>query len=80
MGVNDVSSIDQNCAKFVSGACVLCSKGFYFGSSGKCLAADPLCNTFDQLNGRCLTCFPNFVIVDGLCVKDARPSNCIEWF
>lgn len=76
-GVNDVSSIDKNCAKFAAGICVQCSKGFYFGPQSSCLMVDPLCNTFDALNGQCLTCFPSFILSNGSCIRDSRPSNCV---
>jgi hypothetical protein len=80
---NDTSPIDLNCASFVSGACVKCSKGFYFGSNGACLAVSPLCQTFDPATGSCLTCYPSFIVVGGACVEDKNHTqgdpNCASW-
>jgi len=51
--------------------CARCSEGYYFERDGKCRAVDPLCATFNKLNGQCLTCFSGFEIKSGLCVVAA---------
>jgi len=59
-----------------------CSNGYYFEKDGKCTAADPLCATFDQMNGHCLSCFAGYQVQSGLCVpkpEDARDPNCASF-
>jgi len=80
---NDTSVIDPNCASFVSGACVKCSKNFFFDSLGVCEAVSPLCQTYDPLNGNCLTCYQSFILNNGACIEDKNntqgDSNCASW-
>ena len=61
---------DPNCARFNEGICITCSSGFYFGNDGLCKQANPLCETFDQTNGNCLSCFFGFALNGGNCVED----------
>lgn len=61
---------DPNCARFNEGICLTCSSGFYFGNDGLCKQANPLCETFDQTNGNCLSCFFGFALKGGNCVED----------
>ena len=70
---------DPFCAEFQNDMCKKCSSGYYFEKDGKCTAADPLCVTFDQMNGRCLSCFVGYKVQSGLCVPkpdDAIDPNC----
>lgn len=48
--------------------CVKCSWGSFLNSKGKCQQANPLCKTFDQTNGKCLSCYPGFEVEEGNCV------------
>lgn len=73
---------DAYCAEFQEGFCVKCSNGYYFERDGKCTAADPLCATFDPMDGRCLTCFLGYEVQSGLCIlkeEDARDPNCASF-
>jgi hypothetical protein len=62
-GNSSSSAIDPNCAAFAAGACVRCSKNFYFGANGTCLGVNPLCQTFDLTNGHCLSCYQSYVLM-----------------
>lgn len=77
------SAIDPNCAAFAAGACMRCSKNFYFGSNGKCMAVNPLCQTYDPANGNCLSCYQSYVVSNGSCVRDVNGTssdpNCASW-
>jgi hypothetical protein len=73
---------DPFCAEFQNSICMKCSNGYYFEKDGKCTAADPLCATFDQMNGHCLSCFVGYQVQSGLCVpkpEDARDPNCASF-
>lgn len=79
-------SIDPNCASFNSnGNCMLCSKGASFNSLGLCIILDPSCLTYNQANGRCLTCYPGYGLdATGVtCVVQAVQANtnpyCSKW-
>lgn len=61
---------DPNCAQFDDGFCIKCSSGFYFNDQGLCQLANPLCDTFDERNGDCTSCFLGFVLIDGRCEED----------
>jgi len=75
--------IDPNCASFTNNVCVKCSKNYYFGIKGLCILANPLCQTFDPTNGKCLTCFQSYVLNKGECIIDANNTatdpNCASW-
>lgn len=51
---------DPNCAEWADGLCMRCSKGTFFDPAGLCKNADPLCKTFSDLDGACLTCYTGF--------------------
>jgi hypothetical protein len=82
LGDDKNSAIDPNCAAFAAGACVRCSKNFYFGVNGACLAVNPLCQTFDPTNGNCLSCYQSYTISSGTCILDPNGSDekCASWF
>lgn len=82
-GNSSSSAIDPNCAAFAAGACVRCSRNFYFGANGACVAVNPLCQTFDPSNGNCLSCYQSYVLSSGSCVPDVNGTNsdpnCASW-
>lgn len=82
-GNSSSSAIDPNCAAFAAGACVRCSKNFYFDVNGTCVAVNPLCQTFDPSNGNCLSCYQSYVLSSGSCVPDVNGTNsdpnCASW-
>ena len=63
--------------------CVKCSKNFYFGDDGFCKPVDPLCKTYDLINGNCLTCYQSYIIEGIKCVQDTENTsndpNCASW-
>jgi len=76
---------DALCAKWSNGVCVQCSRSAYF-RNGVCTQSDPLCKTFDQSNGNCLSCYAGYVLNGGNCVRapDSQaegPSDllCAKW-
>jgi len=83
MKSNDTSAIDPNCASFVSGACVRCSKNYFFNSFNVCQSVSPLCKTYDTIFGYCLTCYQSFILKNGACIEDKNntqgDSNCASW-
>ena len=67
---DDTIAGDSNCAEWRDGLCMRCSQGTFFDPIGLCKPADPLCKTFSELDGRCLTCYVGFKIEGLKCVKD----------
>ena len=62
---------------------IKCSKNFYFGDDGFCKPVDPLCKTYDLINGNCLTCYQSYIIEGIKCVQDTENTsndpNCASW-
>ncbi len=65
-----VANSDLNCAKYDSkGKCVECNDRFYFNTdTGLCTEVSEFCDTWDNVNGECVTCFPGYGIpITGVC-------------
>lgn len=45
-----------------------CAIGTFFDPAGLCKAANPLCKTFSQIDGACLTCFIGYTKIGRECV------------
>ncbi len=71
------------CGKWSNTACLSCSARAYFNSLGVCTAVSDQCETFDPLDGSCLTCYGGYTLKSGTCVKSATttPSDvgCSIW-
>lgn len=81
------SNVKSNplCANWNSSVCVACAHRAYFDVSGVCNAVSEHCNTWDRLNGGCLSCYSGYDLVNGSCVysplNTAAPadSGCQTW-
>jgi hypothetical protein len=81
------SNIHSNplCAYWNSSVCISCANRAYFNAEGICTAVNDNCNTWDRLNGGCLTCFNGYDLNNGSCVfspsNTASPtdSGCYTW-
>lgn len=74
---------DQYCKTWQGSVCLECSFGAFFLSSGVCAVANPLCKTFSQSNGQCLSCYNSFELSGGDCVKSVSSlsdPNCAEFY
>jgi len=61
---------DPNCARYVGNTnnCAACSNRFYLSSrTNRCTAVNNQCNTFDQSNGLCLSCYQGYTLSNGDC-------------
>ena len=57
----------SSCSKFnKDGSCALCGTGSYL-SGGQCIAIDPQCPNFDVKSEVCLSCYPGYSILNGVC-------------
>jgi len=65
--VNTTTQANIGCAVWKNGACVQCSKRWYF-SNGSCAAISDLCSTWDDATGVCQSCYYGYKVVDGACV------------
>lgn len=70
--IQDNSTTDQNCASWNGSICLQCAFGSYFDSSHVCQIVDPLCATFNNTNGFCLSCYSSYVLGNGKCLKDTN--------
>lgn len=59
----------------MTGICVKCSRNFFFGQDGLCKAVNPLCKTFNPINGNCLTCYQSYVLDGANCVQDVNQAS-----
>ena len=59
---------DANCIKLLNNDCIQCADGFFLNTQKKCELANPQCRTIDSL-GRCLTCYPGFILTNGDCLS-----------
>lgn len=76
--ISSSATAPTNCAIFTNGVCVKCSKGSYF-SQGQCVSVSPLCQTYDENNGNCLSCFNGYVLQGPTCiVSSAAPSQTVN--
>ena len=57
------------------GFCDECFSGYYV-RSGVCERVNPLCKTYNQLNGNCLSCYKGYEVKGGSCVIFFRDPNC----
>lgn len=70
LGKCGVSYQDPNCQKLdnAKAKCLQCANNFFLNTDGKCKQANPLCKTFDQTTGACLTCYSGYVVQGTICV------------
>lgn len=77
------SNLDSNCALFSNNICINCSKGFIFNSQGACSLINPLCKTYNQISGACLTCYNGYSLSGNTCIVDtnyqAVDPNCASY-
>lgn len=82
--VKATSSVtDEYCKTWNGDICTECSFGAFFLPNGKCTLADPLCRTFDQNNGNCMSCYASFELQGAKCIKSKQSlsdPNCAEFF
>jgi len=57
------------------GVCIACATRYYLDSQNICQPVNPNCNTYDSLNGACLTCYPGFGIIENTCLPGIVSSN-----
>lgn len=60
---------DELCRSWSNGKCQHCSERAYF-VNGICTSADPLCKTFNSVNGFCQTCYNGYTLTDNKCILD----------
>jgi proprotein convertase subtilisin/kexin type 5 len=84
--VDNSTVSDPNCAQWNGKVCVQCASDAFF-QNGKCVEVDPLCKTWDNTNGNCLSCYKAFNLEGTKCVvapnpiDNSQPSDilCAEW-
>jgi hypothetical protein len=54
--------------------CQKCYSGYYVKSNGLCAQFNTLCKTSNPTNGACLSCYPGYVILNGICVLNVSPT------
>lgn len=77
---------DLLCAEWRNGLCAKCSASSYL-SNGVCTQVNPLCRTYDNTNGACLSCYVGYVLSGADCAlapqtqDNSAPSDllCAQW-
>jgi len=61
------------CKKWNGDVCLQCADRAYFKPDGICYSVSDNCNTWDRLDGICVSCFKGFDLINGTC--DVSSSN-----
>jgi len=61
-------TVNPWCISFIGLTCTNCHAGYYIGSSGQCVPANPLCLTYNMTTGACLSCNAGYGLSSGSCV------------
>lgn len=65
--ITQISGSSPNCASYVNGICVRCSQSSYF-LNGNCIPVSPLCRTYDNYTGNCLSCYNGYYLQGSNCI------------
>lgn len=80
---NATTPTDPYCQKFLTAdVCTQCSDRYYIGFDGVCREVNPLCKTYDQSTGNCISCFPGYELAQGACgvaTESVADVNCKRW-
>lgn len=80
-----ITSFASNCLSYdFNNNCLQCISSYFLDSFKRCLPLNPLCKTYNQLNGDCLTCYPGYTLQGTSClvsenlikVNDSSNPNC----
>lgn len=69
-----VAQRDPYCQVFDGMRCIKCSMGYYLNTVNaafNCIQVNPLCATYHENNGSCLTCYAGYVIKGSDCVAES---------
>lgn len=79
---------DPNCKTYdmvTFSKCLECGKGFFLNAKGTCEQVDPLCKTYNSVNGFCLSCYIGYTLdlINGKCSRTPASvhqlDNCNEY-
>lgn len=81
---NPTSNNNPLCAIWDGPVCLQCAERCYFNPSGICVSVSDQCQTWDPLDGFCLTCYRGYALNNGLCIESPQsqtPSDlgCAIW-
>jgi len=69
---------NPGCTNFTAANdCIACSDRYYL-QNGICYPVSPLCNTYSNTTGACLTCFQGFELNGNACQRTTTP-NCAQY-
>ena len=58
-------AVNSLCAQWKDRVCLKCAERAYFNDRSVCKEVSNNCATWDMLDGKCLTCYFGYDIVDG---------------
>ena len=74
---------DSLCAQWKDRVCLKCAPRAYFDQSGVCVGVSDYCNTWDQYEGVCLTCYKGYNLNSGVCapapIAGPKDLGCKRW-
>ena len=56
----DTKRVIQNCKSQNNDVCVACADFYYLNQASQCVQRNPLCKTFNALNGQCTSCYAGY--------------------
>lgn len=65
-GASDVAA-NPNCHTWNNGVCEACAHRYWFDANGICQHVANQCNTWDNADGLCLSCYAGYDLVNGAC-------------
>lgn len=73
--------MDKFCSAYNNSVCISCSFGYYFDSAKRCQQVNPLCLTYDSLNGNCLSCYIGYSLQSAKCIPTPQilDPNCYKF-
>lgn len=68
------NSTNPQCALWNGTQCLSCAQGTYFNNAGICQIVNPLCKTYNNVNGACTSCYSGYQVNGNGCV----PANATQ--
>lgn len=70
--------LNPYCSRWTSSGCAACAPWSYPNSNNVCVLVNPLCRSFNNVNGLCLSCYNGYNLNNGSCLSGsgAVDPNC----
>lgn len=72
----DKNAESSNCAEYENDICIRCAERTFMNSMGLCEKVSEDCRTYNDFTGKCLSCYPGYLVKSGKCIKDQIKEGC----